>query len=272
MDNQPSVNRELLIPIFVGALSVIGIVVVLLIGRAQSAPAQVALTPSHTPFQFIFLGTEPAASTTLPEGAPGAPEFEETAGISPPFAETSIFVSPDLPSPLVTPTGFSSVSTPLILGTPNVTTTSPSGGVPTNTLLPTPSSASGPPLNAGTYDDVHPDILKNGWVPSNTGGTTLHVSSTPGSTITFRFIGTELRLFYQGGNTLGQVRVMIDNVAENFDQASGNEWISDTFPNGTHNVLITHVGGGAVNLDYVIVPSVVGTVTPSPTPTVTPTQ
>ena len=271
MDSHPSFNRELLIPIFVGALSIIGIGVVLLIGRAQSAPAQVAMTPSHTPFQFLFLGTEPAVSTTFPDGSESAPGFEETAVIGPPFEETSVFVSPDLPSPLFTPTRSSSVSTPLIFGTPNLTSTSPGGGVPTNTLLPTPSSASVPPLNAGTYDDVHQSILKNGWIPSTIGGTTLHVSQTPGSTITFSFIGTELRLFYQGGNTLGQVRVMIDNVAENFDQAAGNEWVSDTFPNGTHNVLITHVGGGAVNLDYVIVPSVSNTATPSPTPTVTPT-
>lgn len=272
MDNRPSSQRELLVPILISALSLIGIIVVLLIGRVQSAPAQVAMTPSHTPFQFLFLGTEPAASTIFPGGSEIAPEFEGTAAIGPPFEVTSVFVSPDLPSSLVTPTHSSSVSTPLILGTPNLTSASPSGGLPTNTLLPTPSSASAPPLNAGTYDDVHPDIIKNGWVPSTTGGTTLHVSSTPGSTITFRFIGTELRLFYQGGNTLGQVRVMIDNVAENFDQADGNEWVSGTFPNGTHNVLITHVGGGAVNLDYVIIPSVANTATPSITPIITPTQ
>lgn len=269
MDNQPSFNRELLVPIFVGALSVIGIVVVLMIGRPQSAPAQVAMTPSHTPFQFLFLGTEPAANTTFPGGSEIAPGFEETALFGPPFEETSVVVSPDLPSSFTTPTRSSSVSTPLILGTPDLTS---ANAIPTNTAAPTPSSASGPPLNAGTYDDVHPDILKNGWVPSSTGGTTLHVSSTPGSTITFRFIGTELRLFYQGGNTLGQVRVVIDNVAENFDQSTGTEWVSDTFPNGTHTVLITHVGGGAVNLDYVIIPSVANTATPSITPSVTPTQ
>lgn len=272
MDNQPSFDRELLIPIFVGALSIIGIVIVLLIGRAQSAPAQVAMTPSNTPFQFLLLGTEPAVSTTFADGSEIAPEFEETAVIGPAFEETSVFVSPNPPSSLDTPTRSSSVSTPLILGTLNLTSASPGSTIPTNTAAPTLSSASGPPLNPGTYDDVHPDILKNGWIPSNTGGITLHVSSTPGSTISFRFIGTELRLFYQGGNTLGQVQVVIDNVAENFDQANGNEWVSDTFPNGTHNVLITHVGGGAVNLDYVIIPSVANTATPSITPIITPTQ
>jgi alkyl hydroperoxide reductase subunit AhpF len=77
-----------------------------------------------------------------------------------------------------------------------------------------------------------------------------------------------LRLVYQGGNTLGQVRITIDNVSDTLDQSSGNEWVSDLFANGTHTVLITHVGGGSVNLDQVIIPEPANT--PTPTRTATP--
>jgi hypothetical protein len=83
--------------------------------------------------------------------------------------------------------------------------------------------------------------------------------------LSFRFIGTQLRLIYQGGSTLGQLRITIDNtVSETLDQSSENEWVSDILSNTTHTVLITHVGGGSVNLDEIVIPAVA---TPTPTPT-----
>ena len=50
MDNQPAVDRSLLIPILLSGFSVIGILVVLLIGRSLSAPPEVPMTPSATRF------------------------------------------------------------------------------------------------------------------------------------------------------------------------------------------------------------------------------
>lgn len=244
MDNQPAFDRSILIPIFLSGLSVIGIIVVLLIGRSMNSPAEVPVTPSATRFQYVFLGTEPVLTTPLVE-------------------ETEIELpEPEVPTeaPIQEPPTSPAIATPIILATP---TPNPQQ---TNTPPPTATSASGPPLNPGTYDDVDSRIVYNGWNATNSGGT-LHVSIAPGSTITFRFIGRELRLLYQGGNTLGQVRITIDNVSDTLDQSSGSEWVSDLFASGTHTVLITHVGGGSVNLDQIIIPEPANTPTPTRTPT-----
>ena len=261
MDNQPAVDRSLLIPILLSGFSVIGILVVLLIGRSLSAPPEVPMTPSATRFSYVYLGTEPAVSTPLIEDTESVitdePIFEEPTepqGTPPP----PVFQTPTRPGPL----------TPIVL--PSAT-----GNLQrTNTPAPpTATSASGPPLNPGTYDDVDSHLIYTGWNATNVTGAysnTLHVSFSPGSTITFRFIGRDLRLLYQGGSTLGQIRITIDSVSENLDQSSGSEWVSDSFTNGTHTVLITHVGGGSVNLDQVIIPEPLGTPTVTPTPTRTP--
>jgi hypothetical protein len=247
MDTQPTFDRSILIPIFISGFSVIGIVVVLLIGRSLSTPAEVPMTPSATRFQYVFLGTEPVITTPIIEESeipvPEEP-IEEPTDEEPPA-----FTTPTRPGP----------NTPIIL--PSAT-----AGQTSTPAAPTVTSASGPPLNLGTYDNVYPNLVYNGWTPTNSGGT-LHVSIAPGSTISFRFIGRQLRILYQGGNTLGQVRITIDNVSETLEQSSGTEWVSELFASGTHTVLITHVGGGSVNLDQVIVtdPS-----TPTPTRTSSP--
>ena len=252
MDNQPAFDRSLLIPIFISGCSVIGIVVVLLIGRSLSAPAEVPTTPSATRFAYVYLGTEPAITTPLTDetqiGPTEEPAFTEGPIVEEPTESTPVLMTPTRPGP----------NTPIVL--PSATGNTPAS--------PTATSASGPPLNPGTYDDVDSHFVYNGWNPTGSSGNTLHVSVVPGSTISFRFIGRELRLIYQGGSTLGQMRITIDNVSETLDQSSGNEWVSDSFANGTHTVLITHLSGGSVNLDQVIIPQSSNT----PTVTVTPTR
>ena len=249
MDNQPAFERSLLIPIFISGCSVIGIVLVLLIGRSLNSPAEVPVTPSATRFQYVYLGTEPAITTPLGEET----EIEDEEPIEEP-TEDPIFEEPtDLPPVVTTPTR-PGAGTPIVLTLPNVTNTSPPV---------TPTSASVPPLNPGTYDDGYQYLIYDGWQATGT----LHVSVVPGSTVSFRFIGRELRLIYQGGATLGQMRITIDNVSETLDQSSGSEWVSDSFTNGTHSVLITHLSGGSVNLDQVIIP-----IPATPTPTSTATQ
>lgn len=259
MDTQPTFDRSLLIPIFISGCSVIGIVVVLLAGRALSAPAEVAVTPSATRFQYVYLGTEPAITTPLTEGTEFLPTEEPIE--EPIEEEPGGMITPLVPTPTTatTPTR-PGAGTPIVLTLPNTTNTSP----------PTSTSASGPPLNPGTYDDVDARLVYNGWNATGSTGSTLHVSVVPGSTVSFRFIGTQVRLLYQGGSTLGQVRITIDTVSETLDQSSGNEWVSDPFTTGTHSVLITHISGGSVNLDQVIIPEPVSTGTPTATPTRTP--
>jgi hypothetical protein len=104
-------------------------------------------------------------------------------------------------------------------------------------------------------------------------GNTLHVSVVPGSTLTFQFIGRQVRLIYQGGSTLGRLQISIrssngNTVTDTLDQSIGSEWVSEPLANGTHTVTITHLtGGGSVNLDQVIIPRPQNTPTPTPTRT-----
>ena len=266
MDNQPGFDRSLLIPIFLSGCSIVGIVVVLLIGRSLSSPPEAPVTPSPTRFQYLYLGTEPAITT---------PILEETEVIA---TEEPIEVPTDGTPVFFTSTP-SGIGTPIILTQPGSDNTPTSilqrtNTVPPPTSPPTATSASGPPLNPGIYDNVDYRIVygaswQNQTVPSAYGNS-LQVSLTPGSTstISFRFIGTQVRLICQGGNTLGQLSILIDNqTSYTFSESSGNEWASPTLSNSTHSVVITHIGGGPVNLDQVIIPD------PStPTPTRTPTQ
>ena len=254
MDNQPSFDRGLIPPALIGIFSVIGICLVLLIYRYNTSSAVVEVTVTQTPFKYIYLGTEPAISTEP------SPEESATATLS------------DEPPPIFTQ------APPIILtpNTPQITTPVPTLLTPSNSTN-TPASASPPPLNPGTYDDVYPGLIySDGWVPqtgvSGAYQNTLHVSTTltsPGNSVTFRFIGQEVRLFYQSGASLGILRVLLDGTQTLLNQAgTSTEFVLTATSVGTHTVSITHQSGGSVNLDYVIIP--LG-ITPSPRATATPT-
>ena len=199
MDNQPAFDRSLIPPALIGIFSVIGICLVLLVYRYNTSNVVVEVTVTQTPFKYIYLGTEPAIST---EPAPPAPEESVTATLA------------DEPPPIVTQ------APPIILSpnTPQIITPStpvPTAVVPSN---PTPTSASAPPMNAGTYDDVDYRLIYSGnWVSqTNVSGayqSTLHVSTTlttPGNSVTFRYIGQDVRLLYQSGASLGVVRILLE--------------------------------------------------------------
>jgi len=266
MDNQPSFDRELLLPILVGGFSILGIILVLLIGRLNASRAAFIVVDTETPFKYIFLGTEPINPTESLEAS-----------------ETELIT--DLP--FESPTPFLPGSTPA-LGTPTLRTTALvtqntasqpiNGTLSVNTTLPTSTSASGAPLNPGTYDDIDSHLVYNGsgWAAQEVDSAykgTLHVSQVPGSSITFKFIGTEVRFGYQVAASLGTVTVRIDNT--NYDpidqsdtNAAINEWISTgPLSSSSHTITITHASGGSVNLDYVIIPDVAPTGTPTATPT-----
>src|SRR5687768_7176410 len=110
MENQPAFDRSILIPIFLSGFSVIGIVLVLLIGRSLNAPAEVPTTPSATRFAYVYLGTEPAITTPLTEETQLGPTDE------PIFTEGPIVEEPPNPPPPVlrTPTR-PGPNTPIVL-------------------------------------------------------------------------------------------------------------------------------------------------------------
>ena len=259
MDNPPPFDRSLIPPALIGIFSVIGICLVLWVYRYNTSRAVVEVTVTQTPFKFIFLGTEPALSTEP------SPEVSATATLEegPPLD-----FSPEPPiilTPNTTPQVIPSTSIPSTVNVPN----------PTLTL----TSASTPPLNPGTYDDIDFRLVYSGnWVSqTNVSGAylnTLHISNTlttPGNSVTFRFIGQEVRVLYQSGDSLGVLRITLDTTTYQLDQSDpSNELVLTATQAGTHTVTLTHLSGGSVNLDSVIVPSL-GTLTPTATATPTST-
>jgi hypothetical protein len=260
MNNRHPIDRELLIPIVIGGLSVVGIAVVLIVGRALNAPAEIDATPSATPFQYVYLGTEPAITTLVVEGSETMPPLADTAEVEPfPSAAPSPISTPILitPRPPRTATG----------NAPRTVT--PSGAVTaTRTRTSTPSVAN-------TYDDTDSRLTYSGnWTSQpGVGGAyqdSLHISFAIGNSVTFTFTGTEIHVFYQAGPSLGTMTITIDSFgdapisqAQNTTQIK--EWVSDILSSGTHTVVIQHNSGGSINIDRIYIPA------PTPTPTKTPT-
>lgn len=247
MTDRPSFDRSLLIPIVFGVFSIFGICLVLILGRIASTREGVEVVDTATPFEYIFLGTEPAIVSATPEEE----QEEEADENATPTVTALSFPGPDTPE--VTETE----STLVVLVTP------------------TPTPGSNAPLNPGTYDDTEARILYDGdWIVQRgvpgAFQNSLHVSSVLGNTFTIRFIGQQIRLFYQPGSGLGTIEINLDGVQFELDQSGDDsttaEWSSPLLINGTHTFVVRHLSGGAVNLDQIIVPDVLLTPTPTTVP------
>jgi len=263
MENRPPVDRSLLPPILIGVAALLGILFVVLLSRLNATRPAGEPEPTATIFKFTFLGTEPGISTPLTEEPAESlptdfltPEVPESTSEVPPF--------------LITPRSPSAPTATTIVTPPNLTQ---------QPATRTPTSASEPPLNPGTYDDTDARLsYSDGWINQTNVSTafqgTLHVSaalSEPGNSVTFRFIGEQVRLFYQSGASLGVMLITVDGSKQyQLNQAgSSNEWVSEKYASGTHIVTLAHFRGGSINLDYIIVPDIVVTATPSVTPSPT---
>jgi hypothetical protein len=267
MDNRPAFDPGLLLPIIFGGFSIIGIIVVVLIGRSLNSPPPVSASPSATQFQYIYLGTEPAITTPLIEESQVAPLPTEAP------IETSVEATEGLAS------STSSIATPIILTQPNTTSTSTSLVLRTNTpsSLSTSTATLSTPAAGNTYDDTDARIQYTGSWSSQTGVSgayqgTLHISNANGNSIEFSFTSQEIHVFYQAGPSLGSMTITIDGLgspaisqAQNVTQIK--EWSSGVLTAGSHNIVITHSSGGSINIDSLVVP--VPTVTPT---TTTPTR
>ena len=262
MDNQPAIDRNLLIPILIGGFSIIGIIVVLLIGRSLESPAEVPATPSATPFQYLYLGTEPAITTPL------FAETEIPLTEEPIQEETPVFATPTGPT----------AATAIILTQPG-SATAPTGSVQrTNTPVQLVTSTLSSPVAANTYDDSDSRLTYTGnWVPQTSVNgayqNTLHVSDTAGNSVSFNFVGQEIQLYYQAGASLGTVNITFDNetLAIPLSQSQTNGvWTYMLDKGGDHTVTIRHASGGSVNIDRLVIPAAL-TITPTLTRTPTPT-
>ncbi len=146
MNNQPSFDRSLFIPIGVGIFALLGICVLLASGRFNETPAVVEELPTATAFQYAFIGTEPAITTLTLE-----PSEVVTQGTLPTSSDM-------LPEPSVvfeTPTAASQETPVAPLATNTLAsfiTLQPIAN--TNTPSKTPTSAFAAPFGAGTFDDA----------------------------------------------------------------------------------------------------------------------
>jgi hypothetical protein len=253
MSNRRPVNLELLIPILIGGFSLVGIVAVLLIGRALNSPAEIPATPSSTPFQYVFLGTEPAITTLVVDGS----ELPPT----------------EAPTELPAPTAF-------ILPTRTIASSLPRTGTPsrqpTATRTLTPSAAN-------TYDDTDSRLQYSGsWIvqtglpTSGSGGAyngTLHISNvanlTGGNAVTVQFSGQEFYFYYQPASSFGVVTIYLDNeplAYTTVSEAQGGVWHYVFETAKTHIVRIEHTSGGSINVDRFVIPAATPTPTKTPTP------
>ncbi len=258
MNNRATIDRELLIPILIGGLSVIGITVVLIIGRSLSTPAPVAMTPSSTSFKYIYLGTEPAITTLTVEGS----EL--------PLTEELITEEPITEVPILPTATRPAASTPIILTQPNTTRTAT--GTPARSPTATRTSTASA---ANTYDDTDSRLTYTGsWInQTDVNGvyqSTLHISDVADNkSVTIQFSGQEIFFYYLSGPSGGIVTIYLDNdplALTTVNQArDGGVWHYILENTQTHVLRIEHTGGGSVNVDRFVI------LVPTPTPTKTPT-
>ena len=233
MDNKPAFDRSILIPIFIGFASVLGICLVLFATRFSATRATVQAGESRTPVKYQYLATEPGIA--IPTEAPPATSVLETDTPTP----ASIII--DFPPTFIS-TSISTLSTPVIL--PGVTNT--------------PATVSPTPLVLSvTYDDV--DIRFNytgSWTGqsgvSGADQSTLHISNTIGDAVQLSFVGQKIRIVYQVGPSLGTIAIKLDGVdfiLEQFAPATlRSEWESPVLVLSSHTITITHISGGSINL------------------------
>lgn len=239
MENKPTTSRELLLPILLGGLSILGIGTVFLFGSAISSSTPVPLNYTDTPFRYIYLGTEPGLSTQTPMNTPTEVPTDTPESI----------VIIDTPTRLVNPTQ--------IIRTPTLT------------ISPTVHAV------LSIFDDTYYEILYSGdWVSENDVDgayqNTLHLSIRTGNSASFTFVGQQVILSFQAGPSLGRISINLDGLLFEVDQSNPEteikKWTSALLVKGTHTILISHLSGGSVNIDSITIPDV-----STPTPNVTST-
>jgi hypothetical protein len=226
MQPRPLFDRALLIPIAIGAVSILGI-------------------------GWILLTSDLGESLTPPTPAPSSMSLVEALTASP-------WALPTWDEPLPTATGTSPAAPPEL-----PTETPPSTSIFSTKTLPPPSATPTPErirqFAAGKYDDTDPNIAYDRyWTALKTGGTanayrgTIHVSAGIGDEASFRFTGTGFRLGYQRNDRFGVVTVLVDDKPYTFNQqAVGTSWRSPELSLGDHFVRIIHASGQSINLDYI---------------------
>lgn len=231
MQPRPAFDRELLIPIAVGVVSILGLAWIFLANYRSESPIPPTVEPTAIPFE-----TSPFATRTPPPRPSATSPQEET----PPTTGTSPVAYPGPPVETL-PSGSTLVAE----------------SQPAPSATPTPDQVQ--PLPPGKYDDTHPKIAYDRhWAFKMNSGTafaykgTLHISESIGNELSFRFTGQRFYLGYQRGRSFGTVTVMIDGEPYSFhEQAFGNIWRSPELAPGIHTVRLIHESGQSINLDSI---------------------
>ncbi len=236
MQPRPPFNRELLIPIAIGVISILGVAWIFFTNFRSESPIQATAEPTAIPFDSSSF------EAGMPTPSPSTPTtLEETPSLA---TETSLDSYPNPPTETL----------PSLSAT---ITESP----PVPSATPTPDQP--PPLQAGKiYDDTNPHIVYDRfWIVLKNPGTknaykgALHFSPSIGNEASFRFTGQEVYLGYQRGRNFGIVTVIIDDQTYSFhEEAFDLVWRSPQLALGTHSVRIIHESGESINLDYIEVP------------------
>ena len=254
MDNKPTFDRSLLVPIFIGCFSIVGICLLLLAVRLGNLQGNIQSIETETPMQYQYLATEP--DVALP-------------------TDTLSAASTEIPTSTSTPTAMPTLTS--ALRSPSIsaaTATSTTTVVPGKTNTPvTPSST--PLILNVTYDDADFKFNYTGnWIgQTNVSGAhqnTLHVSNTISDSVQLSFVGQKILINYQAGPSLGAVAILLDSADSLIDQSAtetkAGAWESPVLGLSSHTITITHITGGAVNIDSITVVDL-----STPTPTITPT-
>jgi hypothetical protein len=299
---RPSLDPSLLLPILLGGFSLLGILLVLFLGRFGAGQSAAPEADTATPFKYLLIGTEPGiASPETETSTPfegdsvdqGMDDLSTQTAVSDPTAGSTSVSSTDMPSGSNSSPGSTSggaaatttqaISQPtsgpsptalvILFGTPRATSTPlplvvrtatprpPTLPASTSTPVPTRNITLTPFLPyPNWYDDIDRDLSYSGWweVRWSAPGAyqdTLHVSSTVGSQVRFRFTGRQLRILYQGGVGLGTLTARINGQDYSLDQSiTATEWVlMDEQEASTYTVIITHTGTGPVNIDGIFV-------------------
>ena len=118
-------------------------------------------------------------------------------------------------------------------------------------------------VDAGTYDDNDPNIIYTGdWITATENGmynNTYHLSSSTGSTASFTFNGTGVKLIYYMRPGYGVMYISIDGIhVAKLHMSTGHlqlqqQWSSNTLTPGMHTLTLTQAHGRYVDVDAIIV-------------------
>lgn len=251
MDNRPPVDRTLFIPVVIAGFSVLGILLVLLALRWSAARGVIDTSVTNTPVKFQYIGTEPLVALPT-EAQPATEETELPATVAPTTDQGDFLTLPV-------------ITVPATATFPPVRITNTSVAI----------TATNQPLGS-SYDDADLTLAYTGnWV-SQTGlssayKSTLHLSNTIGDAVQFTFYGQKIRITYQAGPSLGTVAIRLDSSDYTLDQSAtetrSGEWESPVLTLTNHTITITHISGGSINIDSLVVVDIsTPTVTLTPTP------